>query len=180
MFGRIHKWHLALCFLLNYPYLIQRLPFWSIFHFSITQVKRHRFPPLSPLCSMLSLSPSIAINACEISNGGCSTKAICKRTTPGSRECVCKAGYTGDGIVCLGRCHPSPVRKDGWRVRALQMMLLCGLLLGQATAGVICSLSGWEGLGVWKCDRRGIKVCDSKNHFEKRKDRNFWWIMMVT
>ncbi|KAK2504703.1 hypothetical protein MC885_011744 [Smutsia gigantea] len=42
-----------------------------------------------------------AINACEISNGGCSTKAYCKRTTPGSRVCVCKAGYTGDGIVCL-------------------------------------------------------------------------------
>ncbi|KAH0516419.1 Stabilin-2 [Microtus ochrogaster] len=42
-----------------------------------------------------------AINACEVSNGGCSAKADCKRTTPGSRVCVCKAGYTGDGIVCL-------------------------------------------------------------------------------
>ncbi|KAK7813719.1 hypothetical protein U0070_001425 [Myodes glareolus] len=42
-----------------------------------------------------------AINACEVSNGGCSAKADCKRTTPGNRVCVCKAGYTGDGIVCL-------------------------------------------------------------------------------
>ncbi|XP_064235981.1 stabilin-2 isoform X2 [Aotus nancymaae] len=42
-----------------------------------------------------------AINPCEISNGGCSAKADCKRTTPGRRVCVCKAGYTGDGIVCL-------------------------------------------------------------------------------
>ncbi|ELW71592.1 Stabilin-2 [Tupaia chinensis] len=42
-----------------------------------------------------------AINACEISNGGCSAQADCKRTTPGSRVCVCKAGYTGDGIICL-------------------------------------------------------------------------------
>ncbi|KAJ6658971.1 hypothetical protein lerEdw1_019608 [Lerista edwardsae] len=41
------------------------------------------------------------INACEASNGGCSAKAECRRTTPGNRVCVCKAGYTGDGIVCL-------------------------------------------------------------------------------
>ncbi|GAB1295460.1 Stabilin-2 [Apodemus speciosus] len=46
-------------------------------------------------------SAQAAINACEIGNGGCSAKADCKRTTPGSRVCVCKAGYTGDGIVCL-------------------------------------------------------------------------------
>ncbi|OBS64236.1 hypothetical protein A6R68_07227, partial [Neotoma lepida] len=46
-------------------------------------------------------SAQAAINACEISNGGCSAKADCKRTTPGNRVCVCKAGYTGDGIVCL-------------------------------------------------------------------------------
>lgn len=52
-------------------------------------------------CSVSSL-PCVAINACEISNGGCSAKADCKRTIPGSRVCVCKAGYTGDGIVCLG------------------------------------------------------------------------------
>uniref|UniRef100_A0A8C5P065 Stabilin 2 n=1 Tax=Jaculus jaculus TaxID=51337 RepID=A0A8C5P065_JACJA len=42
-----------------------------------------------------------AINACVTSNGGCSPKADCKRTTPGRRVCTCKAGYAGDGIVCL-------------------------------------------------------------------------------
>uniref|UniRef100_A0A8C3XJ35 Stabilin 2 n=1 Tax=Chelydra serpentina TaxID=8475 RepID=A0A8C3XJ35_CHESE len=41
------------------------------------------------------------IDACETSNGGCSVKAECRRTTPGNRVCVCTAGYTGDGIVCL-------------------------------------------------------------------------------
>uniref|UniRef100_A0A670IWM6 Stabilin 2 n=1 Tax=Podarcis muralis TaxID=64176 RepID=A0A670IWM6_PODMU len=42
-----------------------------------------------------------AINACETSNGGCSLKAECRRTTPGNRVCLCNAGYTGDGIVCF-------------------------------------------------------------------------------
>uniref|UniRef100_H0ZLX1 Stabilin 2 n=1 Tax=Taeniopygia guttata TaxID=59729 RepID=H0ZLX1_TAEGU len=42
-----------------------------------------------------------AIDACESSNGGCSSKAECRRTTPGNRACVCSAGYTGDGIVCI-------------------------------------------------------------------------------
>lgn len=47
--------------------------------------------------------PCSAIDACESSNGGCSSKAECRRTTPGNRACVCHAGYTGDGIVCLGK-----------------------------------------------------------------------------
>ncbi|POI35713.1 hypothetical protein CIB84_000535 [Bambusicola thoracicus] len=42
-----------------------------------------------------------AIDACETSNGGCSANAECRKTTPGNRVCVCKAGYTGDGVVCL-------------------------------------------------------------------------------
>uniref|UniRef100_A0A8C0BRM7 Stabilin 2 n=1 Tax=Buteo japonicus TaxID=224669 RepID=A0A8C0BRM7_9AVES len=42
-----------------------------------------------------------AIDACKTSNGGCSAKAECRRTTPGNRACVCNAGYTGDGIVCI-------------------------------------------------------------------------------
>lgn len=47
--------------------------------------------------------PVLAINPCETRNGGCAPEAYCKRTTPGSRVCECKADYTGDGIVCLGR-----------------------------------------------------------------------------
>ncbi|NXT80548.1 STAB2 protein, partial [Zapornia atra] len=42
-----------------------------------------------------------AVDACETSNGGCSAKAECRRTTPGKRTCICNAGYTGDGIVCI-------------------------------------------------------------------------------
>ncbi|KFP52029.1 Stabilin-2, partial [Cathartes aura] len=42
-----------------------------------------------------------AIDACKTSNGGCSAKAECRRTTPGNRACICNAGYTGDGIVCI-------------------------------------------------------------------------------
>ncbi|NWZ21601.1 STAB2 protein, partial [Asarcornis scutulata] len=42
-----------------------------------------------------------AIDACETSNGGCSDKAECRKTTPGNRVCICNAGYTGDGVVCI-------------------------------------------------------------------------------
>uniref|UniRef100_A0A8B9D608 Stabilin 2 n=1 Tax=Anser cygnoides TaxID=8845 RepID=A0A8B9D608_ANSCY len=42
-----------------------------------------------------------AIDACETSNGGCSDKAECKKTTPGNRVCICNSGYTGDGLVCI-------------------------------------------------------------------------------
>ncbi|MBN3320010.1 STAB2 protein, partial [Atractosteus spatula] len=42
-----------------------------------------------------------AVDACEINNGGCSSNAICRRTTPGKRLCTCNTGYSGDGVVCL-------------------------------------------------------------------------------
>lgn len=35
-------------------------------------------------------------------NGGCSVFAVCKRTQPGRRQCVCRSGYYGDGLVCVG------------------------------------------------------------------------------
>ncbi|KAL2088083.1 hypothetical protein ACEWY4_016911 [Coilia grayii] len=41
-----------------------------------------------------------AVNACEKNNGGCSSHALCKRTTPGRRQCLCHSGYAGDGVVC--------------------------------------------------------------------------------
>ncbi|MEE6480097.1 hypothetical protein FKM82_012459 [Ascaphus truei] len=40
-------------------------------------------------------------DACATRNGGCANEAECHRTTPGNRICVCKPGYTGDGVVCL-------------------------------------------------------------------------------
>uniref|UniRef100_A0A8C3TSH7 Stabilin 2 n=1 Tax=Catharus ustulatus TaxID=91951 RepID=A0A8C3TSH7_CATUS len=53
-----------------------------------------------------------AIDACERSNGGCSAKAECRRTTPGNRACVCSTGYTGDGIVCI-EINPCLVNNGG-------------------------------------------------------------------
>uniref|UniRef100_A0A8C9SNB1 Stabilin 2 n=1 Tax=Scleropages formosus TaxID=113540 RepID=A0A8C9SNB1_SCLFO len=44
------------------------------------------------------------VDACKDNNGGCSANAICKQTLPGRRRCVCHTGYTGDGLVCVGRC----------------------------------------------------------------------------
>lgn len=45
-----------------------------------------------------------AVDACQHANGGCSELAVCKRTQPGRRECVCGSGYHGDGLVCVGTC----------------------------------------------------------------------------
>ncbi|TSK13306.1 Stabilin-2 [Bagarius yarrelli] len=40
---------------------------------------------------------SIVMNACAKNNGGCSPNAVCKRTLPGRRQCLCNPGYSGDG-----------------------------------------------------------------------------------
>ncbi|MGH0115673.1 UNVERIFIED_CONTAM: hypothetical protein FKN15_037996 [Acipenser sinensis] len=57
------------------------------------------------------------LDACESSNGGCSPKALCKRTTPGKRVCVCNAGYTGDGVVCV-EINPCLVNNGGCHLNA--------------------------------------------------------------
>ncbi|KAG7277653.1 hypothetical protein CRUP_025338 [Coryphaenoides rupestris] len=54
------------------------------------------------------------VDPCRAGNGGCSPSAVCKRTQPGRRDCVCRPGYSGDGLVCVeinpcldgtGGCH---------------------------------------------------------------------------
>uniref|UniRef100_A0A8C1QGI3 Stabilin 2 n=1 Tax=Cyprinus carpio TaxID=7962 RepID=A0A8C1QGI3_CYPCA len=45
-----------------------------------------------------------AVDACAENNGGCSVHAVCKRTLPGRRMCVCHPGYAGDGKVCVCKC----------------------------------------------------------------------------
>lgn len=148
MFGRLHQWrYLMLCILLNYPYLIQCLPFWSI-SISQWQVKVHQwFFPLSPPFSALSSLTSTAINACEISNGGCSAKADCKRTIPGRRVCTCKAGYKGDGIVCLGTYHTSSIQGQWFKSQSPVIGSWC-----VDDVGPSFSFSGQEGLKMRKCD----------------------------
>ncbi|TMS19741.1 Stabilin-1, partial [Larimichthys crocea] len=56
------------------------------------------------------------LDLCSRSNGGCSEFAVCTKVSAGERTCTCKAGYTGDGVVCLeidgclvnnGGCHKS-------------------------------------------------------------------------
>lgn len=50
------------------------------------------------------LSPTQAVDACAEKNGGCSVHAVCKRTVPGRRICMCLPGYAGDGQVCICKC----------------------------------------------------------------------------
>lgn len=45
---------------------------------------------------------SVAQDPCVQNNGGCCANAVCKRTLPGRRDCVCHTGFSGDGIVCIG------------------------------------------------------------------------------
>ncbi|NXV43294.1 STAB2 protein, partial [Uria aalge] len=87
-----------------------------------------------------------AIDACETSNGGCSAKAECRRTTPGNRVCVCDAGYTGDGIVCIGKCSQHLVyHKEGsyrnelscrWKII---LPAVCNCLKGYSGDGKRCT-----------------------------------------
>ncbi|KAA0720877.1 X-link domain-containing adhesion molecule 2 Fasciclin [Triplophysa tibetana] len=44
---------------------------------------------------------NLAVDACAENNGGCDARALCKRTVPGQRICMCPPGYEGDGIVCI-------------------------------------------------------------------------------
>mgnify|MGYP002385745363 CR=1 FL=1 len=42
------------------------------------------------------------INECLVNNGGCSSNANCTNT-PGSFLCICKEGYSGDGLNCAAQ-----------------------------------------------------------------------------
>jgi len=43
----------------------------------------------------------IDTNECLKNNGGCHSDAICTNT-PGSFNCACKSGYSGNGFNCTG------------------------------------------------------------------------------
>ncbi|MGH0147096.1 UNVERIFIED_CONTAM: hypothetical protein FKN15_021979 [Acipenser sinensis] len=82
------------------------------------------------------------LDACESSNGGCSPKALCKRTTPGKRVCVCNAGYTGDGVVCL-EINPCLVNNGGCHLNAEcthtgPSQSACNCISGYSGDGKIC------------------------------------------
>ena len=42
------------------------------------------------------------IDECSIGNGGCHGDADCHNTV-GSFNCICKTGYDGDGLNCIGK-----------------------------------------------------------------------------
>lgn len=83
------------------------------------------------------LCASAAINPCETSNGGCSVKAECRRTTPGYRVCVCNAGYTGDGIVCFGKYSLYAYRLSEMETQ-LDVLMLCQRYLQSAHSVCLC------------------------------------------
>jgi len=50
----------------------------------------------------LMLMYSADTDECATNNGGCGADASCSNTA-GSFECICNAGYDGDGITCAGQ-----------------------------------------------------------------------------
>jgi len=47
------------------------------------------------------MTACVDVNECATSNGGCAPAAEATCTnTPGSRTCMCKPGYTGNGLTC--------------------------------------------------------------------------------
>ncbi|KAM6984714.1 stabilin-2 [Aplochiton taeniatus] len=53
------------------------------------------------ICLFVCCGVCTAKDACAVGNGGCSLNAVCKKTLPGRRDCVCTKGYSGDGLVCV-------------------------------------------------------------------------------
>ena len=60
---------------------------------------------LFPLCKInnhnILYTKKIDIDECLTDNGGCNSNAICTNT-PGSFNCTCKKGFSGDGFNCEG------------------------------------------------------------------------------
>ena len=44
------------------------------------------------------------INECQLGTDNCSPFATCT-DTPGSYQCTCNPGYTGDGRTCIGNLN---------------------------------------------------------------------------
>jgi len=45
---------------------------------------------------------NVDVDECAVNNRGCSPSADCINT-PGSFDCTCLPGYTGDGVTCTGK-----------------------------------------------------------------------------
>ena len=43
------------------------------------------------------------VDECTTKTDNCDVNAVCTNTA-GSHICVCKSGYSGDGITCYGNC----------------------------------------------------------------------------
>lgn len=121
MFGRLQQWrYLILCILLNYPYLIQCLPFWSI-SISQWQVKVHQCffplsPPLSALGHLSLPQRSMPVrSAMEVA-----LPRLTVKEPPQETECACVRQAMRAMALCASvRTIPHLSRGSGLRVRGL-------------------------------------------------------------
>ena len=54
------------------------------------------------------------VDACSFDFGGCSQNALCFRGGPGRASCICKIGFTGNGLICndIDFCARRPCHTD--------------------------------------------------------------------
>uniref|UniRef100_A0A8C7U1Y1 Stabilin 2 n=1 Tax=Oncorhynchus mykiss TaxID=8022 RepID=A0A8C7U1Y1_ONCMY len=110
------------------------------------------------------MSIILAPYACKDNNGGCSPHAVCKRTLPGRRQCVCNTGYHGDGMVCV-QINPCLDGKGGCHVNAD-----C-IHTGPNKTSCVCS-QGYTGDGKESCTVINLcRTAKELRHPSKREKR---------
>ncbi|KAG7215107.1 hypothetical protein INR49_022755 [Caranx melampygus] len=90
-----------------------------------------------------------AKDPCAEDNGSCSLYAVCKRTLPGRRECVCNSGYYGDGLTSCA-CSDG-YSGDG---HTCEMINLCRKKNGGCHQFARCNMTG-----------PGVRTCTCFNNF---------------
>ena len=79
----------------------------SVIHFSFkcpTEVNSYLlliFSFYSAIAILVLFFPITDIDECSTGNGRCHDKSTCTNTI-GSRTCLCKAGFSGNGTLCVG------------------------------------------------------------------------------
>jgi hypothetical protein len=67
-----------------------------------------------------------AVYSCQINNGFCGGNATCIGTGPGTRNCTCLPGFSGDGFSCAGARALNPNQEHRDRMRVVTAMLPSG------------------------------------------------------
>ena len=104
-------------------------------------------------------------------NGGCDVNAVCSvdPTSPSARVCTCGAGYTGDGVSCLGELAPrafKPANANNTQVAAVEGN--SGHILGRLARNWLWESADRYNKVVTRSSRYKVVDCDVKLTFLSR------------